>query len=544
MGVRDRIGAGLRGFRSPTPASESTKEPWERVGAADRDIGGQYRADGFRQSKAYHEWRYAGAELGRRADGWSAGSSSADAEDADSEPHLRNRARSLVRDNPYAANIVNTIADYTVSDGIRPIFQNDADTKQWEEWQKNADATGNLSFYSQQHVIARAIPESGSILIRRRTRRPDEGLVVPFQIELLEIDFLDVSRVADEKTAKGRRILNGRELNRRNQVTAYYLFDDHPGDEYSYTSGQFESRRVPAKDIIEAFHPGRPNQTGGKTWLAPAMMNLWKLGRYLEHDLERVQKTATQLGVVKRMTGQSGPMFGGPPKEGSGTSKPRTSTWAGGVMNVVYPDEDVEWFAPPISANFDSYVQTMLMGISGIVSIPYALLSGDTSGLSWSILRGVNLRFKQRIRSFQHTTMVDQVCRGVVQWYSEAAQMMRPVNGVKRKGIEVREWQLPRFEEVDRMKEAQADILELRAGLETMRMKLSERGHGNMKAHLSEIAGQEKRLADLELILDGQTRHVSRQGQAHGNLPWEEEPEPDEPVEPEDSEEEEDDAEE
>ena len=56
----------------------------------------------------------------------------------------------------------------------------------WRDWVEEADAAGQTDFYGLQALACRAMLEGGECLIRLRPRRPEDGLSVPLQLQLLE----------------------------------------------------------------------------------------------------------------------------------------------------------------------------------------------------------------------------------------------------------------------------------------------------------------------------------------------------------------------
>ena len=62
---------------------------------------------------------------------------------------------------------------------------------------------------------------------------------------------------------------------------------------------------------------------------------------------------------------------------------------------------------------------------------------------------------------------------------------------------------LPKQEWVDPLKDAQADIAEIRAGLATLADKLAERGVPDIEEHIRQLAEEQ----GLDLILDSNPKH-------------------------------------
>ncbi|MFH7407665.1 phage portal protein, partial [Pseudomonas syringae pv. tagetis] len=61
----------------------------------------------------------------------------------------------------------------------------------WGRWAEVADADGKSDIYGLMATAYRAMEQDGESMIRRRTRRQSDGLAVPLQLQVLEIDWLD-----------------------------------------------------------------------------------------------------------------------------------------------------------------------------------------------------------------------------------------------------------------------------------------------------------------------------------------------------------------
>jgi capsid protein len=79
------------------------------------------------------------------------------------------------------------------------------------------------------------------------------------QLQVLEIDWLDSSK---NGTVGGNTIINGVEYTPLGKVSAYWLFDQHPGEMVG-TMRKSASRAVPADRVIHLYNPERPGQGRG-----------------------------------------------------------------------------------------------------------------------------------------------------------------------------------------------------------------------------------------------------------------------------------------
>jgi capsid protein len=75
------------------------------------------------------------------------------------------------------------------------------------------------------------------------------------------------------------------------------------------------------------------------------------------------------------------------------------------------------------------------------------------------------------------------------------------------------EWTAPRFEAVDPLKDVQADILAVRAGLMTLKEAIARQGYDPAQV-LAEIGETNTQLDRLGIVLDTDPRKATKTGQA------------------------------
>jgi lambda family phage portal protein len=177
---------------------------------------------------------YDGAAVGRRTDGWRSSSNSADGEIASGASRLRDRMRDLTRNNPHAAKAVAVLVNNIVGAGIRPRAATGTDAldnrinELWEAWATQSDADGLADFHGLTTLAMREMIEGGDVFLRRRIRRIEDKLPAPLQLQLLEADHLDDTKIG--ALPDGGRIVRGIEYDAIGRRRAYWLFPDHPGD--------------------------------------------------------------------------------------------------------------------------------------------------------------------------------------------------------------------------------------------------------------------------------------------------------------------------
>ena len=261
------------------------------------------RARMIAQELARH---YEAASMGRRTSNWTRAGTDANAAAGPSLASLRALARDLVRNNSWARNGLRVIANNTVGWGImaKAVGGPSAATamalwKAWSESPSECDADGRLTFAGIESLATRTTAESGEVLVRRRRRRPVDGLTIPLQLQVLEPDFIDTTKDGLVGDAGGP-IIQGVEFDKLGRRVAYWLYENHPG---SSLLGTLTSKRVPAEDIAHVFFSERPGQVRGVSWFAPAIVNLRDFDEFEDAQLMRQKIAACFAAFVTDIDG-------------------------------------------------------------------------------------------------------------------------------------------------------------------------------------------------------------------------------------------------
>jgi lambda family phage portal protein len=261
---------------------------------------------------------YDGVGGGRRALAWSVGNPGAVAALLTTQNELRAKSRDLVRRNAWANAALESYVANAIGTGIKPqSMVLDATLREvlqalWRDWTVTADAAGLTDFYGLQALACRAMLEGGEALVRLRYRRPEDGLPVAMQIQVLEAEHLPVT--LNSKAANGNLIRAGIEFDRLGRRVAYHLYRSHPEDgTLAPMSGEggLATVRIDAAEILHLFRPLRPGQIRGEPWLARALVKLNELDQYDDAELVRKKTAAMFAGFVTRLG-------------------PRTTCWARG----------------------------------------------------------------------------------------------------------------------------------------------------------------------------------------------------------------------
>jgi len=444
-----------------------------------------------------HVRRYDGAAKTRRTDGWFAPGTSATSEITLALSFLRNRSRELARNNPYAENAIREIANNMVGTGIMPKPLGLPKTvekrlkKEWKAWAESTDADydGHLNYYGIQHLAARTIVESGEVIIRKHIN-PDPDLIFPLQLQVLEPDFIDTTKMSTSQV-DGGYILYGVEFNAKNKIVAYWLWDKHPGDSTGFA---YKSNRIPAAEIIHVFEKKRPGQFRGVPFGHSAMMRLKDLDDYEDAQLVR-QKIAACFTVFVTDNEGTGNVNGA-------TDDDMLEKVAPGIIEHLPAGKQVSFANPPDAGqNYDPYIKTNLRGVASGYGMDYVTLTGDYTAVNFSSGRMGWLKFHRNVSVWQWNMLVPQLCNKSWKWFIESANVL----GYVKQLVVTPSWTPPRREMIDPVKEVEGMKAGIRAGFSSVQDAIRSNGEDPDEV-MNELEEMAKKLDDNGLMLDTDPR--------------------------------------
>lgn len=457
-------------------------------------------------SPAAGRTRYYHRELLRRAyeaasprDKWRPrrAGASANADHLADAARIRAKARALRQNVPYIAAGLEALVDATIGTGVvvrSTGREADRANALLAEWKQICDADGRLDYDGLVAAAYDAMEQDGEVLVRLRPRLAIDGLPVPLQLQLLEVDWLDSSR---NGSAGGNRIVNGIEYDPLGRVAAYYLWAEHPGDVGLVRLGGMQSKRVPAEFIIHLYRAQRPGQGRGFSRLAPVIVRTRDLQLYEDAELSR-KNLETRLGVVysgdasllanpaavgeaadvaeARRSGDLGEL-----SSGGVTELP-----AGGTLMSVEPKP---------AGGYTEYVRQQLHLIASGMGVTYEMMTGDVSETNFSSARVRLLDFRRAVQRMQWLTLKPRLLDPIHHAFIDAAI----VSGKLRARDYAVEYSFPKWDYVNPLQDVQADLAEISGGLASPSEKLRQRGY-NPAAVFDEIAADFKRLEELGVM--------------------------------------------
>jgi lambda family phage portal protein len=456
---------------------------------------------------------YEGANIGRRTSGWRGTGGDANAAAGASLARLREQARDLVRNNPYASAALDTVVDHCVGWGISgaPVKATPARTQTrateiWKAWAgtTDCDADGRLDFAGLQQLVMRSVAESGEVFVRRRFRRPEDGLALPIQLQILEADYLDTYRMTRLDT--GGAIIHGVEFDPIGRRVAYWLFPRHPGSVLGSIFGPEgfgtlggNSRPIPASEILHVYKPHRPGQVRGASWFAPVLLRMKDFDEYEDAALMK-QKIAACLAVLTSDVDGTSPGLGA-----LDPTNPEVDSLEPGMILNVPPGRAVTVVDPPAVNEHATYSQTVLRGIAAGLGVTYEDMTGDFQQLPFSAARMSRLRHWARVHDWRWQMLIPQFCNPAWAWAMQAAVIMGLPSAPEAA------WTAQPMPMIEPDKEGLAYQRNIRSLIMTQSEAIKERGY-DPDTFFAEMAEDNKKIDTLGLILDSDARNTTQQG--------------------------------
>ncbi|MDP4033137.1 MAG: phage portal protein, partial [Pseudorhodobacter sp.] len=284
------------------------------------------------------------------------------------------------------------------------------------------------------------------------------------RLRLIPPELVDEAMTRD--LGGGRFIVSGVEFNADGTRAAYHILPARPTDVFATTGTPV---RIAADEILHVFKPLGAGQVRGVSWLAPIILPANELDQ-LQDALAVGAKVAAMLcGFVvnQNATGGDDPFEGQDlPSLEPGTLQRLAGGW------------DVRFTAPAQVSQVDPLLKLGLRQMAAGLGMPEYMLSGDLSDANYSSLRAGLLPFRQRVEQVQYHCLVPQllnpVWRIVTRWAAAVGDFAE-FEADPRRFLSC-EWLPPRPLQVDPLKDVQATVAELEAGLTSRKKAVAERG--------------------------------------------------------------------
>ncbi|WP_036992235.1 phage portal protein [Metapseudomonas furukawaii] len=430
----------------------------------------------IRHTSARIRASYEGAGQGRRSQAWDAPEAALNTVAIPALPTLRKRSRAAVRNDPYAFSAISRRVSSLIGAGITPRSRiadkalRERVNQLWEDWTDESDADDRTDFYGQQALIARMVEESGECFVRLRYRRPEDGLSVPLQLQVLAPEFVPLDR--NFTTRRGNVVRAGIEFDQVGKRVAYWMYKSHPGDPRAAGANYNQLNRVPADQVLHIFEPLEGGQLRGIPRLAPVLLRLKALDNYDDAVLFRQEVSNLFAGFITKPRGDGPPQLDpitGQPVQKDADGVPMVGLEPG-TMQELMDGEEVTFSDPPDAGNtYVDFMRQQLQAVAAGVDLPYELLTGDMGDISDRVLRVLLNEFRRRIEQLQFSVYVYQLCRPVraawldAAWLSGALDL--PDFTARRREYLRTRWVPQGWAYLHPVQDVQGKLLEIKGGL-------------------------------------------------------------------------------
>ncbi|MFC4403310.1 phage portal protein [Gracilibacillus xinjiangensis] len=440
-------------------------------------------------------------------------------------PKLRERSRDLYMGAPLATGALKTIRTNVIGSGLKLNSQIDYEylgmtQEEADNWETRTEREFNLwaeslhcdaqrmnNFYELQQLAFLSWLMSGdSFTLLPYIERPN----MPYD---LRVQIVESDRVCNPRNSpfmdKDHKILNGVEINKRGEVVAYHIAQNHPNS-ISYSKNEWKRvRKFGAKtgrhNVIHLMESERPEQRRGVPILAPVIESLKQLSRYSEAELMAAVVSGMYTVFITtnddKSDGQLPELYDG--EEQVDPYDENSYELGNGAMVQLGEGEDVKEANPgrPNQA-FDGFVTSICRQIGSAIEVLYELLLKHFTS-SYSASRAALLEAWKMFK-MRRTWMSNDFCQPIYEeWLAEAVAKGR-INApgffedpLAKKAYAQSEWNGPSQGQLDPLKEVNAAARRVEEGFSTRTRETIEFGNGDFfRNHTLRVVEERMRRRD------------------------------------------------
>lgn len=384
---------------------------------------------------------------------------------------VRARARHALMNNALAARSVGSIVGASVGKGFTARSAHPAETERRRlsaDFALWAEACGpdRASLGSITEQVATAVVRDGEAIVLLETDTDGDFRVKPIDIAQLDSEL-------HRDLGEGARVIAGVEFNARDERVAYHIHP-RPLDEPFATLPS--PVRVDARFVLHVFRRDFIGQVRGLSWLSASLRTLQDLDAACDALLVKMKSEALIVAFLRDQTGDGAALL-----DGERDGDVLNASLEPGTMVRLPPGKDVTSMTPTGTASGAIDLIKMHQRIAALgIGATYEQASGDLSGVNYSSIRAGLIEFRRRVRAFQDHVLIPQLLRPVWMRWLEIETMAGRTDaaspGATRAQTSAVRWIPPGFAYADPLKELQADIEAIDAGLKSRREVVAERG--------------------------------------------------------------------
>ncbi|WP_419808379.1 phage portal protein [Sphingomonas sp.] len=392
----------------------------------------------------------------------------------------------LVAENPFARKALNALLNGLVAWGVTGAPQGSKALRTaWAEWIKVCDWYGRHDLYGLQELFVRSMLRDGEVFIVKRTVKVPSG--IPLRIQLLDKGMLATHKVGDN-------IERGIEYDADKRPVAYHFVKVRPGSAW-FSS---ETIRFPADEVVHLFHGEWIGQTEGVSIFESVVKRLGDIEEGIEAEVVKANISACMVGFRYRPPAQEGedPNIG-MPTDGHRDGPP-VEEFVPGMIETLEDGEQITFSNPPKTGGIGELARIALLAAAAGTGVTVEQISGDVSQVNFSSFKAGHLEYRRQVGRIQYLTIIPIGLDRIWAWFLGTGI---DFGQFPNKPVPIK-WTPPPFESIDRKGEAEADILEMQAGLESRPNLLNSRGF-DAPEMMDQIAEHQALLKKLSLAFKG-----------------------------------------
>lgn len=366
------------------------------------------------------------------------------------------RLRYLIRNNEYCAALAGTFSTHLGNSALRakssdPQYD-DQKERLWLEFVDSAEITG-LSLAEIEDVVYTELLCAGEAFLL---------LLSTGKVQLIPAEW-----VFSEDGEKSENEIQG-------------IIYDGKGVPVSYRIGQRDKNgrlvagksTVPARQVLHVYRRDRIEQLRGVPMLAPAVPAIQDLAEIVQAKVSGV-KVQSFLAAAVTKNGPPSPLTAGDPATNGRPSRYRTLTSAS--LMYLEPGEEIKTLGPNFqSSDFEQFLLSRLRAVGAVIGMPIELFIEGYRDSNYSSARATNLAWRSKVQKIR--ALIERRLLNPLQlWVSARGRALGRLQGAPSLDREC-SFSFPPVPSIDELKEAQANVEKLNAGLTTLTDIFAENG--------------------------------------------------------------------
>lgn len=438
---------------------------------------------------------YDAGNYNRPNQNWRVVNQSAELTDRYSRSEVMARARDLERNSDIMNAVVGAYKRNVIGGGFRVQAKsgeeeiNKALEDLWRRWCKarNCDITAAQSLNQiLRMAVERKKIDGGILFVKRYT----DGGVVPFKIQMVEVDELDGDVMTPRQA--GNKVVSGIEYDSFNRAVGYWI-RQYSLDGFTQTATEY----VEAEDVIFYFTKRRPSQLREMSDMAPSIPRIRDINEFMLAVAVKQRIEACLSVFIKRSIPATG--IG----RGNQVREERTAydnkLLSPGMIKELNAGDDVQVVNPAgQSADATSFTKLQQRLIGAGQGLSYETMSRDMSEATYSSARQGLIEDDQTYleEKEQLIGILDEIYETFVISAVQAGVVSIPDFWGDKDRYLAHEWTKEPRPWIDPKKESDATATALRTGQKTYKQIAAENGR-DWRDQIDDIAevleyGQEK----------------------------------------------------